>query len=165
MSWSIFHTQCMALTGMTHVSRIQYSQTMANAYHASILRHFDTLTAGGVVINTAPKVPALIQGFLAVCEANMSQHNGVNWLQQISPHILTYWTGAVITGPTGVVTVTSPGSWTGPPVAPNLDFNVILYTLEAACRIHIMTLVGTYVSSVVPGVTSPWSGALLQTIP
>lgn len=155
----------MALTGMTHVSRVQYSQIMASAYHESVLRHFDTLTAGGTVINTAPKLPALVQGFLSVCEMNMGQHQGVNWLSQIGTYIITYWTGAMIIGPTGTVTVASPGSWIGPPVVQNLDFNIILYTFEAAARIHIMSLTGIYVSSVVPGVTSPWSGALLQTFP
>lgn len=165
MSWSLFHTKCMALTGMTHVSRVQYSQIMSSAYHESVVRHFDTLTAGGRVINTSPKLPLLNQGFLATCEMNLQQHQGVNWLQQIGKYIISYWTGAIIVGPTGTVTVTSPGSWLGPPVVQNLDFNIILYTFEAAARIHIMSLTGIYVSSVVPGVTSPWSGALLQTIP
>lgn len=154
----------MALTGMQHVSRVQYSNQMSSAYHECVLRHLDTLTAGGTVINTAPKLPMLNQGFLAVCEQNMMTHQNVNWIQQIGQYIITYWTGASIVGPTGTVTVTSPGSWTGPPVVQNLDFNVILYTFEAAARIHIMSLTGIYVSSVVPGVTSPWSGALLQTI-
>lgn len=165
MSWSVFHTKCMALTGMKHVSRVQYSQIMSSAYHESVLRHFDTMTGGGVVINTSPKLLTLYNGFLSICETNMGQHNAVNWLQQVGSFIITYWTGAVITGPTGVVTVTSPGTWTAPPVVQNLDFNIILYTFEAVARVHIATLLGTYVSSVVPGVTAPWSGALLATIP
>ena len=165
MSWSLFHTEMMALTGMQHVSRVQYAQKFSTAYHNSVLRHFDTLTAGGVVISTAPLVPVLFQGFLATCEQNLHQHKNVNWCQQVGKYVQQYWVGAVITGPTGVVTVTGTGSWNAPPVIQNTDFNIILWTFELAARIHLMTLTGTYVSTVVPGVTSPWSGAMLQTIP
>lgn len=165
MSWTVFHTECMALTGMKHVSRIQYSQTMANAYHASVLRHFDTLTAGGTVINTSPKLAPLIQGFLQVCEQNMTHHKDVNWVQQIGPFIQQYWSGAIIIGPTGIVNVTSVGQWNAPSVKQNMDFNIILYSLEAACRVHITTLQGIYTSTVVPNLVTPWAGGFLVTIP
>ena len=166
MSWSTFHTECSALTGMQHVSRVQFSQKLATAYHNSILRHFETLTAGGTVINTAPAVTTLYNGFLVSCEQNMMQHNQVNWLQQIGQYVMLYWAGAIIIGPTGIVNVTGTGSWTAPPVVPNLDFNIILWTMEAACRIHLMTLTGIYTSTVTtPPLVTPWSGALLQTTP
>lgn len=168
MSWTTFHSECMALTGMTHVSRVQFAEKMATAYHNCILRHFETLTSGGTVVNTSPKLPMLIQGFLAVCNQNMAQHNQVNWIQQIGQFILQYWVGALITGPTGFVNVTSTGTWTAPPVAPNYDFNIILYTFEAVARTHLVTLTGIYTSTVViipPPMTTPWSGGLLQTTP
>lgn len=155
----------MALTGMQHVSRTQFANKFATAYHNSVMRHFDAMTAGGVVINTAPNVPMLSQGFLSICEQNMSQHNQINWIGQIGKYVKLYWTGGIITGPTGIVNITSPGGWMAPPVVQNYDFNIILWTFEATARVHIMSLIGIYTSTVVPGVVTPWSGATLQTIP
>lgn len=168
MSWSLFHTECLALTGMTHVSRVQYAQRMSQAYHNCVMRHFDTLTAGGVVVNTVVNLPTLFQGFLQVCNQNLTHHRQVNWVQQIGRYIQLYWAGAIIVGPTGFVNVTSTGSWVSVPVVPNLDFNMILYAFEVAARIHLMTLTGIYTSTVViipPPMTTPWSGAMMQTFP
>lgn len=168
MSWQLFRTECMALTGNPHVTETQFAQKLSQAYHNCILRHFESLTAGGVVINTAPKLPVLFQGFLQVCTQNKLQHNQVNWVQQVGNYITLYWTGAMITGPTGFVNVTSPGSWTAIPTAPTLDFNMFLLAFETSARIHLLTLTGIYTSTVViipPPLTTPWSGALLQTTP
>jgi hypothetical protein len=166
MSWSTFHTECMALTGRKHVSREQYSQKLSQAYHNCVMRHFDTPTAGGTVINTAPKVPALYRGFLSICEQNLKHHKQINWIEQVGVHILQYWAGAFITGPTGFVSVTSVGSWSPIPIRQNYDFNLILRAFALTCRVHMMTLTGLYTSTVtVPPFTVPWSGGLLQTIP
>jgi hypothetical protein len=94
----------------------------------------------------------------------MNQYNNINWVQQIGKYITQYWAGAIIIGPTGIVNVTSTGTWKAPPVKQNYDFNIILWLFEATARIHIMTLVGTYTSTVLPGVVSPWSGALFQSV-
>lgn len=165
MSWSLFQTKCSVLTGQQHVSREQFSQTISDAYHQTMMLHFDTMTAGGKLTNSQPKVLPLYNGLLSICNANLMSQTDVHWIQQIGPLFQTYWVGNVIVGPTGVVTVTSPGTWIGPKIVQNYDFTILLQTLIATARAHIMTLVGTYVSSVVPGVTSPWSGAMLQTLP
>jgi hypothetical protein len=165
MSWSVFHARCSVLTGLQHVSKEQFSNTIANAYHQTVLLHFDTMTAGGVVVNSAPKVLPMYQTILAICNANLLSNADVNWIQQIGPAFQTYWAGNIIVGPTGTATVLSPGSWIGPKIIQNLNFSIMLNTLMATARTHIMTLTGTYVSSVVPGVVSPWSGAMLQTLP
>ena len=89
----------------------------------------------------------------------------IDFLAQIGPAFISYWTGLNILGPTGTVIVTSPGTWSNLKVPPNQNFQIILNNLEIACRTHLMTLVGTYTSSVVPGVVSPWSGALFQSLP
>jgi hypothetical protein len=155
----------MVLTGQQHISVPQFAQTIADAYHQTISLHFDTMTAGGVIINNAPKFPILYQQILAQCTANLASQSEVHLLNQIGPFIVSYWTGLVISGPTGVVTVLSPGVWVGLPVVQNLDFNIMLQMMMTCFRTHIMTVVGQYVSSVVPGVVSPWSGALLQSLP
>jgi hypothetical protein len=155
----------MVLTGQQHVSKEQFAQTVSSAYNQVVLLHFDSMTAGGKVVNSAPKLMPLYQGVLSICNLNIQQHNQTNFLQQLAPHIQTYWAGIIITGPTGIVTVTSPGSFTGIPVLPNNNFNILLNAMIAAFRIHILTLTGQYVSSVVPGLVSPWSGIFLQTIP
>jgi hypothetical protein len=122
------------------------------------------MSGGGVVVNSAPKMPLLMQGILAVCEQNMGTHQDVNFLDQIGDHVKNYWVGNIITGPTGTVTVTSTGQWVGPKVVQNFDFNIMLNMMIAAFRIHLLTLTGTYVSSVVPGVTTPWSGGTFQAL-
>jgi len=155
----------MVLTGQQHISVPQFAQTISDAYHQAVSLHFDTMTAGGTIINNAPKFPILNQQILAQCNANLASQSEVHILNQIGPFILSYWTGIVITGPTGVVTVLSPGTWVGVPVVQNLDFNIMLNMMVTCFRTHIMTLTGQYVSSVVPGVVSPWSGALLQALP
>jgi hypothetical protein len=165
MSWSLFKTKCNVLTGQQHVSKEQFAQTIASAYHQCVTLHFDTMTAGGKIINNAPKLPILNQQILAVCTANLASHADVDFLKQIGPAFVSYWVGIIISGPTGVVTVLNPGQWNNIKVPPNTNFQIILNALMLACRTHIMTISGQYVSSVVPGVVSPWSGALLQSLP
>lgn len=165
MSWSLFKTKCMVLTGQQHISVPQFAQTISDAYHQAVSLHFDTMTAGGKLVNNAPKLPILNQQILTQCNANLASQSEVFLLNQIGPFIQSYWTGLVITGPTGVVTILSPGTYVGIPVVQNFDFNILLNMMITCFRTHIMTLTGQYVSSVVPGVTAPWSGALLQSLP
>lgn len=165
MSWSVFKAKCNVLTGNPHVTRELFAQTLADAYHTCISLHFDTLTAGGKIINNAPKLPILYNQILAICTANLASHQDVDFLKQIGPAIISYFTGLIIIGPTGTVTITSPGQWQNVKVPPNTNFQIILNAFMIAARTHIMTLTGTYISSVVPGVTSPWSGALFQSLP
>lgn len=159
--------ECQALTGMQHVSRIQFAQKLGTAYHSCVLRHFETLTAGGTVISTAPALAPLIQGFYATCEQNMTQHNQVDWISQVGKYILLYWAGAVIVGPTGIVNVLSTGTWVTVPVVPNTNFNIFMTTFITACRIHLTTMSGMYINTVIvpPIPPIPWTGALLQTTP
>ena len=155
----------MVLTGQQHISVPQFAQTISDAYHQTVSLHFDTMTAGGVLINNVPKFPILYQQILAQCNANLASQSEIHLLNQIGPFIQSYWTGLVITGPTGVVTILSPGTWVGVPVVQNFDFNIMLNMMMTCFRTHIMTLTGQYVSTVVPGVTAPWSGALFQSLP
>ena len=164
MSWSLFKTKCNVLTGQQHVSKEQFAQTIASAYHQCVSLHFDTMSGGGKLTNNAPKLPILNQQILAVCTANLASHADVDFLKQIGPAFVNYFVGIVITGPTGVVTITSPGQWNNVKVPQNLDFQIILNALMISCRTHIMTLTGTYVSNILP-ISTPWSGALLQSMP
>ncbi len=165
MSWSLFKTQCNVLTGNPHVTTQLFASTIANAYHTCMSLHFDSMTAGGVLTNNAPKVTVLEQSILQFCELNRQSAADVDLLQQIGPSFILYWTGLIFTGPTGTNTVVSPGTWSNVKTPPNTNFQIILTNLEMACRTHIMTIVGTYVSSVVPGVVTPSSGAAFLCMP
>lgn len=160
----MFKTKCNVLTGQQHVSKEQFAQTIASAYHQCVSLHFDTMSGGGKLTNNAPKLPILNQQILAVCTANLASHADVDFLKQIGPAFVNYWVGLVIVGPCGTSTVLNPGQWNNVKVPPNLDFQIILNALMISCRTHIMTLQGQYVSSILP-VTSTWSGALLQSLP
>jgi hypothetical protein len=165
VSWSLFKTKCAVLTGKQHISETQFAQVIADAYHQCISLHFDTMTAGGKLVNNAPKLPLLQQQIQVWCTANLGSHQDVDFLKQIGPAFIQYWTGIIIVGPTGTVSVLNPGIWNNIKVVQNFDFQIILNALILSCRTHIMSLQGQYVSSVVPGVTAPWSGALLQSLP
>lgn len=165
MSWSLFKTKCAVLTGPQHISKEQFAFTIADAYHQAVTLHFDTLTAGGVLVNNAPKFPILYQNILTQCNANLVSHQEIDFLKQIGPAILSYHAGGIIVGPTGTVTITSPGSWNNIKIEQNFDFQILLNAMIISFRTHIMTMSGVYVSSVVPGVTSVWSGALFTSLP
>lgn len=165
MSWTLFKTRCNVLTGSPHVTTQLFANTLATAYHECMTLHFDSITAGGKLINNAPKLPLLQQSILTFAETNRQAAVDVDFLKQLGPSFITYWTGLIIVGPTGTVTVLNPGQFNNLKVPPNTDFQIILNNLIMACRTHIMTVTGQYVSSVVPGVTSPWAGALFQSMP
>ena len=165
MSWSLFKSRCNVLTGNPHVTVELFAQTIASAYSDCMSMHFDSMTAGGVLVNNVPKMPALQQQIMSICNANLQSGADVDFLAQIGPAFVNYWVALSIVGPTGNVIVTSPGTWSNLKVPPNQNFQIILNNLMIACRTHIMTVVGTYTSTVVPGVVSPWSGALFQSLP
>ena len=153
------------MTGNPHVTTQLFAKTIANAYHSCMSLHFDSMTGGGVLTNNAPKLPVLEQSILQFCELNRQTTADVDLLQQLGPSFILYWTGLIFVGPLGTNTVVSPGTWQNVKTPPNTNFQIILTNLEMACRTHIMTITGLYVSSVVPGVTSPSSGALFQCLP
>ena len=165
MSWSLFKTQCNVLTGNPHVTTSLFANTIANAYHSCMSLHFDTMTAMGVLTNNAPKLPILTQQILQVAEMNRQSTADVDFLKQIGPAFVTYHTGLIWIGPTGTNTVVSPGQWNNLKVPPNQNFQIILTNLEMACRTHLMTITGLYISSVLPGISAPSSGAMFLCLP
>lgn len=165
MSWSLFKTKYLTLTGRQHVTTELFARTIATAYDDVINLHFDSMTAGGKVINSAPKLLPFYQGILSICTQNLNTHNDVMFLQQIGIYVQAYWAGIIIVGPTGTSSVLSSGIWTPIPVKQNFNVTILLDAMIMCFRNHIMTLTGLYVSSVIPGVSSPWSGASLQTLP
>lgn len=167
MSWKLYQASMGVLTGIQHVSHTQFADVMSKSYHECVLRHFDALTAGGVVVGADAKLQPLKEGILSVCEANLGTHDDVNMLEQITPYIYEYWAGLAIIGPTGVVAITGTGNYIAPKCPQNFNFNIILnnYMLPSF-RCHIATLVGVYTSTVIltPLLVLPWSGGFLQTI-
>jgi hypothetical protein len=123
------------------------------------------MTAGGKVVNNAPKALPLYQGILSMCTANLASNQDVDFLKQIGPFFVQYWVGIMIVGPTGTVTVLNPGTWNNIKVIQNQNFQIILNALIVSCRTHIMTLQGTYTSSILPSIVTPWSGTSLQSLP
>lgn len=164
MSYSLFKTEIMALTGMQHVSRMQFAQVVGNAYNNLVLRCFETLSGGGQFLAAAGGVGALINGIHSITEQNLQQHNNIDFFNQIAPFIYTYWAGQPCIGPLGVVTVTSPGTFQGPIVPQNFDATIFINIFQGVVATHLLTLQGTYVNSIT-GVTTPWSGVTLMTTP
>lgn len=166
MSWSVFKAKCNVLTGNPHVTPELFAFTIADAYVTCISMHFDSMSGMGVVTTFAPKLPLLQQQILMNCNLNRQSHADIDLLGQVGPAFVNMWPGEIIIGPTGITTVTSGGTWSNTKVPPNTNFQVILNALVAACRVHLTTLTGTYVSTViVPPPTVPWTGALFSCLP
>lgn len=164
MSYSLFKTEIGALTGMQHVSRLQFAQVVGKAYNGLVERHFETLTGSGKVVAPIARLPALIQGIYSITESNLAQSNDVNFFSQIAPFIYTYWAGQVMMGPLGIATITSTGIFQGPIVPQNFNIQIWLNVFVGVVAVHILSLIGTY-TNYVSGITSPWSGGLLLTTP
>lgn len=166
MSWSVFKAKCNVLTGNPHVTPELFAFTIADAYVTCISMHFDSMSGMGVVTTFAPKLPLLQQQILMYCNLNRQSHADIDLLAQIGPAFVNMWPGEIIIGPTGITTVTSGGVWQNTKVQPNTNFQVILNALERACRVHITTLTGQYISTVIqPFPPVPWVGSLLQSMP
>ena len=166
MSWSVFKAKCNVLTGNPHVTPELFAFTIADAYVSCMNLHFDSMSAGGTLTTMTAKLPLLQQQILMYCNLNRQSTADVDFLAQIGPAIVNCWPASIIVGPTGITTITSPGTWGNVKVPPNTNFQIILDALEMACRVHLTTLAGTYVSTViVPPPTVPWNGSLLQSLP
>lgn len=165
MSWSVFKAKCNVLTGNPHVTPELFAFTIADAYVTCISMHFDSMSGMGVVTTFAPKLPLLQQQILMYCNLNRQSTADVDFLAQVGPAFVSMWSGEIILGPLGTTVVSSPGSWSSLKVMPNTNFQIILNALVISCRTHLMTLSGTYTSSVLPGVVSVWNGSLLSCLP
>jgi len=164
MSYSLFKSEIGALTGMQHVSRIQFAQVIGKAYNGLIERSYETLTGSGKVVAPIARLPGLIQGIYGVTEGNLGHTNQVNFFRQIAPYIYTYWAGQTIIGSLGMIVITSTGLFTGPIIPQNFNIQIWLNVFVGVVATHILTLLGTY-TNYVTGLTTPWSGALLLTTP
>lgn len=164
MSFSLFKSQISALTGRQHVSRIQFAETIAKAYNGLVTRAFETVTGGGKVVAPITGLPGLIAGIYSITEQNLHQHNEVNFFSQIAPYFKMYWVGKQIIGPTGFVVINNTGQYKGPMIKQHFNFEIWVNIFVACCATHIMTLSGTY-TTYAWGVTTPWSGALLVSLP
>lgn len=172
MSWTLAYSKCWVLTGKQHVSTELFAETIVTAYHETIQRHVDLITAGALTLTIGPdRKQQLYTALLAEMNKNrQSGDNSVNLFQQIEPFIYQYWSGAKIIGPLGTVDITFTGSWINPWIKQNLSFSIILLAFIVTAKLHLATLVGIYKSSMKnqsgsPLIISPWSGLSLQTIP
>lgn len=163
MSWSTFKAELGALTGDPHVTPQKFADTVAGAYHNCILRHLDMASGGGKLTILPGNDMILSSQILQLTQANMGMYSYVNIVQQIGPAILTYWAGALATGPAGNVIINFTGTWIAPPLPNNLDFRIFAEVMTIAAQTHLLTLVGIYTMFAPPGATTPWSGTFLKT--
>lgn len=164
MSYQLFKTEILAKLNKTHTSKTKTAGILATAYTNLILRHFEVLTGGGVFSMSSTKTQPLKMQIQSVFMQNYTSHNRVNLWSQLSPGIMTFWTGQICMGTTGIVAVTSPGTFMGPPIPESNNPAIWIDMFSYVSAIHLKTLVGTY-TNYVTGITVPWSGTLLQTFP
>ena len=165
MSYSAFKAEVLSGLQTAHGDKIRGSRVMAQAYINLISRHMELLTGGGSVLGMPVGLPTLQAGLQTIfLQSYTSQTTAQSQYNMWAPYIYTAWAGQAIVGPTGVVAVLNTGVWSGPPIPPNLDPSLWIDVLTAVITTHIISLSGTY-TNFFTGITTPWSGALLQTFP
>lgn len=165
MSYQLFKYQVLQNLYPKHLNKYKQSITLAKAYNTLVLNHFEPLTGGGKFVAGTLKVPLIAANFQAIFEfQRRSGFNKINIFKLLKPSINFYWTGMVCVGPAGIVTVTSPGVWKGPSIPPNTSMEMFMNIFSGVIRAHLLTLSGTY-TNIYTGITTPWSGATLQSLP
>ncbi len=166
MSHRLFKLECLLSLRPPHLDKYRQAITIARAYNNLVLNHIETMTGGGKFVSGGLRIPLLIAGMQLVFEAQRraGAYKKINIFKLISPIIRLYWTGQVCVGPTGVVVITSPGVYKGPAIPNNNSVEGFMKMFMAVNRAHLITLTGTY-TNYYTGVTTPWSGALLKSLP
>lgn len=164
MSWAVFKSEVLALSGDPHVTEKKFADTVANAYASCVSRHIETMSGGGTLLIPPTNTQALASSILQRIHQNLQGHREVNIIQQFGPYIQQYWIGAQYAGPAGTGVVTYTGTWSAPPLPVNLDFRVFVEGFTVAAMVHIMSLVGIHTMFTPPGATVPWSGVTLVTV-
>lgn len=165
MSYKLFKAECMSSLSPKHNNLFKPAITISRAYNNLVLNHLEPMTGGGKFLTGGFRIPLLIAGLQLVFEAQ--RRNGwvpVNMFTLMSPIFKLYWQGNVAAGPTGVVIITNPGIFKGPKVPPNTSVDGFMKIFMGVLRVHIKTLSGTY-TNFYTGVTTPWSGAMLRSLP
>jgi len=166
MSYRLFKLECLKTLRPPHLNKYKQAITIARAYNNLVINHVETMTGGGKFVSGGLRIPLLIAGMQLVFEAQRraGSYVKINIFKLISPIIKLYWSGQVCVGPTGVVVITSTGIFKGPAIPNNNNAQGFMQMFMAASRAHILTLTGTY-TNYYTGLTTPWTGALLQSLP
>ncbi len=166
MSYKLFKAECMSTLFPPHTNKFIQAITMSRAYNNLILNHVESLSGGGRFVAGGIKIPLLIAGMQLVFEAQRraGAYAPINIFSLISPVIKLYWLGQVCVGPTGTVVVTNTGVFKGPKIPNNKSRDGFMKIFQGVVRTHILTLSGTY-TNFYTGLTTPWSGAVLQSLP
>jgi hypothetical protein len=166
MSYKLFKAECMKSLRPTHFDKYRQAITIARAYNNLIVNHIETVSGGGKFITGGLRIPLLIVGMQLVFETQRraGAYAKINIFSLISPIIKLYWFGQVCVGPTGTVIVTNTGVFKGPRIPNNRSVDGFMKIFMGVIRTHLLTITGTY-TNFYTGLTTPWSGALLRSLP
>lgn len=166
MSYKLFKAECMKSLRPAHTNKYKQAITIARAYNNLILNHIETVSGGGKFVTGGLRIPLLIAGMQLVFEAQRraGSYYKINIFKLIAPVIRLYWFGQVCVGPTGTVIVSSTGVFKGPSIPNNKSIDGFMKIFMGVIRVHLLTLTGTY-TNFYTGLTTPWSGALLKSLP
>lgn len=165
MSWQLAYTKCLALTGKQHITIEKFADVLAGAYDDVAKLHMDVITGTSVSAFIDPGRKQLLkQGIITEMNKNLlGGDNNTNLLQQFAPYIQQYWAGIQLIGPNGIVSITYPGIWINPWIKQNNNFIIMVVAFIVCAVLQILTMVGIYASTIIPGLVSPWSGLSLRT--
>tara|TARA_Y100000389_G_C17447490_1_gene512527 strand:- start:1997 stop:2494 length:498 start_codon:yes stop_codon:yes gene_type:complete len=165
MSYLAFKAEVLSGLQTAHTDKQRASRVLSIAYVNLISRHMELLTGGGTVLGMPLQQLPLQAGLQTLfLQSYTSQTTVQSQYNMWAPYIYTAWAGQAIVGPIGAVAILNTGVWSGPPIPPNLDPRLWIDVLTAVITTHIISLSGTY-TNFFTGITTPWSGALLQTFP
>lgn len=166
MSYRLFKAECMKSLRPAHSNKYKQAITIARAYNNLVLNHIETVSGGGKFISGGLRIPLLIAGMQLVFETQRraGSYKKINIFNLIGPVIRLYWMGQVCIGPTGTVIVTNPGVFKGPHIPNNKSIDGFMKIFMGVIRTHLITISGSY-TNFYTGLTTPWSGALLKSLP
>jgi hypothetical protein len=149
-----------------HGDNYRQAITIARAYNNLVLNHIETVSGGGKFVSGGVRIPLLIAGMQLVFETQRraGSYKKINIFNLISPVIKLYWMGQICVGPTGTVIVTNSGVFKGPHIPNNKSIDGFMKIFMGVIRTHLLTITGTY-TNFYTGLTTPWSGALLKSLP
>lgn len=166
MSYKLFKAECMLSLRPAHSNKYIQAITISRAYNNLVLNHIETMSGGGKFVTGGLRIPLLIAGMQLVFEAQRraGSYKKINIFKLIAPVIKLYWVGQVCVGPTGTVIVSNTGVFKGPHIRNNKSIDGFMKIFMGVIRTHLITISGTY-TNFYTGLTTPWSGALLKSLP
>lgn len=158
--WKLFKIEMYNKLSSNHKSKTRLADDIIDTIDSCYKRHIDVQSGGGI-LTPSPRDKVVSEALKIRLRANLSSTTprSVDFLNQLSAYVYSYWTMRVIQGPVGNTIVLFPGIFKAPSTPVNktghaMDF---IDSLTVALIQHKSTMSGITINHFPPAIT-PWSG-------